>query len=161
MRTLKLILITVFCGTVVAFGQSPSVEARLIRLEEGQKSLDKRFDDLNTRLGDLRSEMNARFAELREDMNKRFEGVDGGFNSVDKRFDTLEFWFQLIMGALVLIIGGLASQWIFLWRRVIHVETVVEGHLKETEKDLLLGYYRKELEELKQEVNKLKAKVVA
>jgi hypothetical protein len=154
MHALKLIFTVVFCWTIVASGQSPSTEARLIRLEEGQKSLDKRFDDLNTRLGDLRSEMNARFAELREDMNKRFEAQD-------KRFDTLEFWFQLIMGALVVIIGGLISQWVFLWRRVIHVETVVEGHLKETEKDLLLGYYRKELEEVKQEVNKLKAKVAA
>jgi hypothetical protein len=153
MNALKLVLIVTFCWTIVAFGQSPSVEARLIRLEEGQKSLDKRFDDLNARLGDLRSEMNTRFAELREDMNKRFEAQD-------KRFDTLEFWFQLIMGALVVIIGGLISQWVFLWRRVVHVETVVEGHLKETEKDLLLGYYRKELEELKHEVNKLKAKAV-
>jgi hypothetical protein len=147
MHALKLIFTVVFCWTIVASGQSPSTEARLIRLEEGQKSLDKRFDDLNTRLGDLRSEMNTRFTELREDVNKRF--------------DTMEFWFQLVMGALVVIIGGLISQWVFLWRRVIHVETVVEGHLKETEKDLLLGYYRKELEELKQEVSKLKAKIAA
>jgi len=151
MPTVKLMLIVVLGWTFIAFAQSPSVETRLIRLEEGQKSLDKRFDDLNMRLSDLRSEMNTRFAELREDMNKRFEAQD-------KRFDTLTFWFQLIMGALVVIIGGLVGQWLFLWRRVIHVESVVEGHLKETEKDLLLGYYRKELDELKHEVNKLKAK---
>lgn len=100
MHTLKLIFTVVFCWTIVASGQSPSTEARLIRLEEGQKSLDKRFDDLNTRLGDLRSEMNTRFTELREDVNKRF--------------DTMEFWFQLVMGALVVIIGGLISQWVFL-----------------------------------------------
>ncbi|MDZ7363661.1 MAG: hypothetical protein ONB46_23535 [candidate division KSB1 bacterium] len=147
MNALKLSLIVIFCWAIVAFGQTPSTEARLIRLEEGQKSLDKRFDDLNARLGDLRSEMNTRFTELREDVNKRF--------------DTMEFWFQLVMGALVVIIGAIASQWVFLWRRVVHVETVVEGHLKETEKDLILGYYRKELEELKQEVSKLKAKVAA
>jgi len=153
MNSLKLMLLIIFSWPIVALAQSSSSEARLIRLEEGQKSLDKRFDDLNTRfdtrLGDLRTEMNTRFTELRADMNTRFEAQD-------KRFDTLTFWFQLIMGALIVIIGGLVSQWLFLWRRVIHVETVVEGHLKETEKDLLLGYYRKELEELKSEVNKLK-----
>lgn len=146
-RLIKLLIIALLCGSATAFGQASSTEARLIRLEEGQKSLDKRFDDLNTRLGDLRSEMNTRFTELREDVNTRF--------------DTMEFWFQLVMGTLVLIIGGLVSQWLFLWRRVIQIETVVDKHLKETEKDVLLGFYRKELEELKQEVNKLKAKVAA
>jgi uncharacterized protein YlxW (UPF0749 family) len=152
MRMLKLTSATMLCGLVLvlpvaASGQASSTEARLIRLEEGQKSLDKRFDDLNTRVSDLRSEVNTRFAELREDMNKRF--------------DTMEFWFQLVMGTLVLIIGGLVSQWLFLWRRVIRVETSFDDHLKETEKDMLLGFYRKELEELKQEVNRLKAKVAA
>jgi len=45
MKMLKLILTVIFCWTVIAFGQTSSTEARLIRLEEGQKSLDKRFDE--------------------------------------------------------------------------------------------------------------------
>ena len=34
---------------------------RLTRLEEGQKHLDKRFDGVDKRIDDLRSEMNSRF----------------------------------------------------------------------------------------------------
>jgi hypothetical protein len=33
---------------------------RLTRLEEGQKALNKRFDDVNRRIDDLRAEMNGR-----------------------------------------------------------------------------------------------------
>lgn len=38
--------------------QQPTLQERLVRLEEGQNSLEKRFED-------LRSEMNARFDDLR------------------------------------------------------------------------------------------------
>ncbi|MBI5187445.1 MAG: hypothetical protein HZA01_17200 [Nitrospinae bacterium] len=41
---------------------------KLSRLEEGQKSIDKRFEDVNKRIDDLRSEMNNRF----NDLNQRF-----------------------------------------------------------------------------------------
>ena len=37
---------------------------RLTRLEEGQKALNKRFDDVNRRIDDLRAEMNGRFNTL-------------------------------------------------------------------------------------------------
>jgi len=51
---------------------------RLSRLEEGQKKLESRIDD-------LRSEMNSRF----ESIDKRFESIDKRFESIDKRFDDL------------------------------------------------------------------------
>ena len=38
---------------------------RLIRLEEGQKNIDKRFDGVNNRIDDLRSDMNSRFQDMR------------------------------------------------------------------------------------------------
>jgi hypothetical protein len=41
---------------------APGIEERLARLEEGQRSLEKRFDD-------LRADMNRRF----DDVNRRFE----------------------------------------------------------------------------------------
>jgi uncharacterized membrane-anchored protein YhcB (DUF1043 family) len=37
---------------------------RLTRLEEGQKTIEMRFDDVNRRIDDLRSEMNSRFNTL-------------------------------------------------------------------------------------------------
>ena len=76
---------------------------RLTRLEEGQRSLEKRIDD-------LRSEMNARFAAM------------------DKRFDTLQWMFGLfIMIALVILGFVLRMQW-QMHRRQTRVETTLEVH---------------------------------
>ena len=83
---------------------------RLTRLEEGQKSLEKRFDDVNRRIDDLRSEMNARFAAM------------------DKRFDTLQWMFGLfIMIALVILGFVLRMQW-QMHRRQTRMETTLEAH---------------------------------
>ena len=67
---------------------------RLTRLEEGQKNLDKRFDDVNRRIDDLRSEMNSRF------------------EAVDKRFDTLQWMFGLFITIALVMLGFvLRMQW--------------------------------------------------
>jgi len=53
-----------------------NIEKQLIRLEEGQKSInnrfdyvDKRFDGVNNRIDDLRSDMNNRFQDMRAKFN--------------------------------------------------------------------------------------------
>ena len=76
---------------------------RLTKLEEGQKSLEKRFDDVNRRIDDLRSEMNS-------------------------RFDTMQWMFGLfIMIALVILGFVLRMQW-QMHRRQTRVETTLEVH---------------------------------
>ncbi len=76
---------------------------RLTKLEEGQKSLEKRFDDVNSRIDDLRSEMNS-------------------------RFDTMQWMFGLfIMIALVILGFVLRMQW-QMHRRQTRVETTLEVH---------------------------------
>ena len=76
---------------------------RLTKLEEGQKSLEKRFDDVNRRIDDLRSEMNS-------------------------RFDTMQLMFGLfIMIALVILGFVLRMQW-QMHRRQTRVETTLEVH---------------------------------
>ena len=61
-------LVVVFSSvllSVTAWGQAkPTVEERLIRVEEGVKNLDKRFDDVNKRFDDL----NKRIDDLRSDV---------------------------------------------------------------------------------------------
>ena len=76
---------------------------RLTRLEEGQRSLEKRIDD-------LRSEMNARFQD------------------VDQRFDILQWMLGLfIMIALVILGFVLRMQW-QMHRRQTRMETTLETH---------------------------------
>jgi hypothetical protein len=43
----------------------PSIEERLIRLDEGQKSIKIQIDNTNKRIDDLRADMNSRFDDLK------------------------------------------------------------------------------------------------
>jgi hypothetical protein len=52
---------------------------KLSKLEEGQKSLEKRMDGIDKRFDDLRSEMNGKFGDLRSDMNGRFDTLQWMF----------------------------------------------------------------------------------
>jgi len=84
---------------------------RLARLEEGQKALSKRIDD-------LRSDMNQRFNDLRSEMNSRF--------------DTLQWTLGLFITISLVILGFvLRLQW-QMARRQTRVETTLE-----TQKDEL------------------------
>ena len=47
--------------------------------------MDRRFDAVNKRFDDLRSETNKRFDDLRSEMKL-------GFDAIDKRFDDLKDW---------------------------------------------------------------------
>ncbi len=80
---------------------------RLTRLEEGQKSLERRIDsldkDLNNRIDDLRSEMNS-------------------------RFDTIQWMLGLFITITLVILGFvLRMQW-QMHRRQTQVETTLEMH---------------------------------
>ena len=79
---------------------------RLTRLEEGQKSLERRLDD-------LRSEMNSRF------------------EAVDSRFDTLQWMLGLFITIALVILGFvLRMQW-QMHRRQTRTETILETHKDE------------------------------
>ena len=95
---LLLTLLSLFAFTHTAWGQTrPTNEERLIRVEEGVKNLDKRFDD-------LRYDLNKRF----ESIDKRFESIDKRFESIDKRFDKLEADLKgfFCIGVLVFYLAG-------------------------------------------------------
>ena len=79
---------------------------RLTRLEEGQKNLEKRFDDVNMRFDDLRSEMNS-------------------------RFNTLQWMLGLFITITLVILGFvLRMQW-QMHRRQTRMETILETHKDE------------------------------
>jgi hypothetical protein len=83
---------------------------RLTRLEEGQKALNKRFDD-------LRAEMNGRFDDLRAEMNERF--------------NTLQWMFGLFITISLVILGFvLRMQW-QMQRRQTRLEATLSAHKDE------------------------------
>jgi hypothetical protein len=76
---------------------------RLTRLEEGQKNLEKRLDDVHKRIDDLRFEMN-------------------------KRFDTLQWMFGLFITISLVILGFvLRMQW-QMHKRQTRMEAILEAH---------------------------------
>jgi tetrahydromethanopterin S-methyltransferase subunit G len=104
---------------------------RLTRLEEGQKALNKRIDD-------LRAEMNGRF----NDVNSRFDDVDsrfddlraemnGRFQAMDKRFDILQWMFGLFITISLVFLGFvLRMQW-QMQRRQTDLEATFNAHKNE------------------------------
>ena len=112
---------------------------RLTRLEEGQKALNKRIDDLraemNGRFDDLRAEMNGRFDDLRAEMNGRFDGLraetNGRFQAMDNRFDTLQWMFGFFITISLVILGFvLRMQW-QMQRRQTRLEATLSAHKDE------------------------------
>ena len=79
---------------------------RLTRLEEGQKSLEKRFDDVNRRFDDLRSEMNS-------------------------RFNTLQWMLGLFITIALVILGFVVRMQWQMHRRQTRMETILETHKDE------------------------------
>jgi len=75
MRNIKIILSSLFFWLSItpAFAQvseteknlKPSIEERLIRLDEGQKNIQIQIDNTNKRIDDLRADMNNRFDDLK------------------------------------------------------------------------------------------------
>jgi hypothetical protein len=79
--------------------QTPAVAAdvgeRLARLEEGQRSLEKRLED-------FRADVNRRFDELQTGVNHRFEGIDRRF---DELRDFIIWGFGVTFAGMFTLIG--------------------------------------------------------
>jgi len=90
---------------------------RLARLEDGQRNLDRRIDNLDKGL-------NKRIDDLRSEMNGRFEAVD-------KRFDTLQWMLGLFITIALVILGFvLRMQW-QMQKRQTRIETSLEAYKDE------------------------------
>ena len=132
-------LISFFAFMQPLLGQDrPTNEERLIRLEEGVKNLNIRFD-----------EMNRRFDDLRSDMNKRFDSLQG-----------FMLWgFGITFSGMFILIGFI------LWDRRTTLAPVVNetkelkeiiDHLKKDDQALktILKEYAKENEAFAKIMNK-------
>jgi len=110
-----LITVLIIPSLLIAIETAPRISdreivERLTRLEEGQKNLEKRIDNLdkglNNRINDLRSEMNS-------------------------RFDTIQWMLGLFITIALIILGFvLRMQW-QMHRRQTRIETILETHKDE------------------------------
>lgn len=76
-------------------------------------------------------------------------------DGLEKRFGDLMFWLQMTFSAVLVVLASIIAQWIIMWRRLIRVETKLENHLAETEKDRLIVLQREEINLLKTRLDKL------
>ena len=77
---------------------SPGIDERLVRLDEGQRNLEKRLDDINRRIDDLRSDMNLRF----EDVNRRFDDIN---RRMGELHDLIIWGFGVTFAGMFTLIG--------------------------------------------------------
>jgi len=95
------------------------------------------------------AKIETRLDSLEQQINQRFAAVDQRFNDMNNRFGDLMFWMQVTFGAVLMVLVGLAGQWVMMWRRVVRTETVIKEHVKETEKDRLINVQTDEIGLLK------------
>ena len=86
--------------TNTSTGFTQADRERLIRLEA---TLETFMKATNIRFQEMRDDMNRRFEavdkrfeEMREDMNRRFESVDKRFEDINKRFEQMYFFLEII-----------------------------------------------------------------
>ncbi len=85
------------------------IKERVIRLEEGQKNLEKRLDAVE-------ASMNKRIDDLRSDMTSRL--------------DALMLWMQILSGVLALLFASIFGTLLVIWKKVITVEVNVAQQMK-------------------------------
>jgi uncharacterized membrane-anchored protein YhcB (DUF1043 family) len=78
------VALSLMAGIDRAAAQAPpppsgDIGERLARLEEGQRNLEKRFDDLNRRIDDLRADVNQRFADVNRRLDELHDFIIWGF----------------------------------------------------------------------------------
>ena len=78
---------------------------RLTRLEEGQKSMNNRFDDMNN------------------SMNRRFDDVNRRFDDMNRRFDDVMSFLQILTVAILAMAGGIIGWLVVIWKKLVRVET--------------------------------------
>jgi hypothetical protein len=99
---------------------------RLTRLEEGQKALNKRFDDLRAEMNGRFQAMDKRSDDLRAEMNGRFDDLRAEMNG---RFDILQWMFGLFITISMIILGFvLRMQW-QMQRRQTGMEATLNDEL--------------------------------
>jgi ABC-type multidrug transport system fused ATPase/permease subunit len=148
---------------------SREIVERLTRLEEGQKALAQRLEEvnnsLNKRIDDLRAELDQRFEQVNQrfdDMNRRFDDVNRRFDDVNNRFNNVMTLLQIIISALVALVLAIAGAGFVMWRKILTVDAAVQTKigLDQVVRDQVLhleqevGFVKGKLKELSETLGK-------
>ena len=92
------------------------VQERISRLEGAYEQVDRRLDDMNTRLDEtnrsiegLRAEMNTRFEEMSNRMDSRFSEMS---NRMDNRFDDMNGRFGELNNRYNTLVMLMIASWV-------------------------------------------------
>lgn len=118
-KKLQILLCFLFCILLLSSlnAQQPlgdinrklSIEERLIRLEEGQKSLEKRFDDLTLQMNNRFNDISNRF----NDMNDRFDDMNNRFDDINSKFS----WLYIMLSSIIALNGVVVGSVVWLARQ--------------------------------------------
>jgi hypothetical protein len=119
-----IITFSLFSTVTYAIETSPRISdreivERLTRLEEGQKTLEKRLDDMQMGINKRFDDINKRF----DDMNKRF---DDRFDDMNKRFDMLMWMIGLFASIVSVTLGFIIKMQWQMNKRLSNVEATIE-----------------------------------
>lgn len=132
------------------------IRERLAKLEEGQVSLNKRFDDMN-------ANMNKRF----EDVNRRLSDMNSRFSDMNSRFDDVMTWLQIMTTVLGLVFVGIFGTMFLMWRKIVFVEgkvvtleNKIDESLRFKEKERAMIFQDERLRKLEEDMRTLKETVL-
>lgn len=113
---------------------------KLSKLEEGQKGIDKRFEDFSAQI-DIRFEnvdkrfedVNRRIDDLRSEMNGRFDDLNNRFNDLNQRLNVLQWMFGLFITVALAIFAAIGKVLWELNRRQAAHEKIIQNLAGEIE----------------------------
>jgi hypothetical protein len=122
-----------------------TINERLIRLEEGQKSINQRFEDVNNRF---------------DDVNKRIDDLQVNFNN---RFNDVMKLLHIMITVLGLVFVGIFGTLLMMWRKlitleakVVTVETKVKGIYTFDESREILVLHDERISKLETKIKNIK-----
>ena len=135
MTSLLLIAAVALSGAAPAASAptAPSVEERLIRLDDGQRFLERDTDELKRRVGETGRRIAAQLDELRSDATERLDKLHGHLSDssgrlgeINRGVGDLVTQLQLLIGLIATLAVGIFSALIVLWRRLATAESDIK-----------------------------------
>jgi len=134
---ISVMLLTIFPQPLLAVKTAPRITdreivERLTRLEEGQKELNARIDDLdnklNSRIDDLDKKLSTRIGDLDKKLNIR---IDDFRSEMRSSFASIQWMLGLFITITLVILGFvLRMQW-QMHKKITALEVTQEAHEKE------------------------------
>ena len=125
------VIMMMLCGYAMGYEVSPRISdreivERLTRLEEGQRALNKRIDDVNRRIDDV----NKRIDSLEVSLNRRIDDVNKRIDDLRdemvSRFRVIEWMLAIFISIFIVILGFILRMIWQIHKRQVKLEVEVK-----------------------------------